>query len=167
MRVFYHTIESPIGLIELFEQDEKLIEVRFKKSSLKRKTHQKRTDINYQKKQTPLLLQVESQLREYFTGKRKTFSLPLGLGGTEFQKRAWKALSDIPYGMTISYSEQAVRLGGEKYCRAVGQANHRNPISIVIPCHRVIGKNGALTGYGGGLNLKEWLIDFEARTAAS
>lgn len=102
------------------------------------------------------------QLKEYFAGKRKTFDVKLDINqGTEFQQEAWKALLAIPYGETRSYQDQAIAMKNPKAVRAVGGANHRNPISIIIPCHRVIGKNGKLTGYGGGLFRKEYLLDLE------
>lgn len=107
---------------------------------------------------------AEKQLRAYFDGTRKTFNLPLAGEGTEFQKTVWKALCDIPYGETISYGELARRIGQPKAPRAVGLANGSNPISIIVPCHRVIGANGTLTGYGGGLPRKKWLLEHEGGT---
>lgn len=104
---------------------------------------------------------VVSQLAEYFDGKRREFDLPLAPEGTPFQQRVWRALLDIPYGETISYGELAVRIGRRSASRAVGLANGSNPLPIVIPCHRVIGANGKLTGYGGGLPIKERLLALE------
>lgn len=101
------------------------------------------------------------ELEEYFLGRRREFDLPLSPDGTEFQKKVWAALREIPYGETRSYSEIAGQVGNPKAVRAVGMANHRNPIAIMIPCHRVIGKNGSLTGYAGGLDLKERLLKLE------
>lgn len=103
------------------------------------------------------------ELSEYFAGKRRTFDLPLRLEGTPFQEKCWKALTEIPYGETVSYGEQAARIGNKKACRAVGGANHENPISIIVPCHRVIGANGSMTGYGGGISRKEFLLALEKR----
>lgn len=103
------------------------------------------------------------QLREYFAGKRTEFDLPLAPQGTEFQRAVWQRLQEIPYGETISYGELAKRVGNPKASRAVGAANGQNPIPIVIPCHRVIGSNGKLTGFGGGLPTKEILLTLEAR----
>ena len=106
-----------------------------------------------------------AQLDEYFAGRRTAFDLPVdeaGLGGTAFQRRVWRALRDIPHGRTISYGELARRIGQPAAVRAVGLANGRNPLSIVVPCHRVIGANGALTGYGGGVERKRWLLAHEA-----
>jgi methylated-DNA-[protein]-cysteine S-methyltransferase len=103
------------------------------------------------------------QLKEYFAGKRADFDLPLAPEGTEFQRTVWRSLQDIPYGETISYGELAKRVGNPKASRAVGAANGQNPIPIVIPCHRVIGANGKLTGFGGGLPTKEKLLALEAK----
>jgi methylated-DNA-[protein]-cysteine S-methyltransferase len=101
------------------------------------------------------------QLDEYFRGVRKTFSLRLDLRGTDFQIRVWRELLNIPFGKTVSYLHLASTLGDKKALRAVGRANGQNPIALVVPCHRVIGSNGSLTGYGGGLWRKEWLLKFE------
>jgi methylated-DNA-[protein]-cysteine S-methyltransferase len=110
---------------------------------------------------TPLLRRVARQIEEYLNGKRTEFDLPLKPEGTEFQRAVWKALQTIPYGETRSYRDIAEQIGSPKACRAVGMANHRNPITIIIPCHRVIGTDGSLTGYGGGLKLKQQLLDLE------
>ncbi len=105
---------------------------------------------------------VRDQLRAYFAGELREFEFPLRMKGTDFQRLVWKELMNIPFGTTISYAEQARRIGRAGAARAVGAANGRNPISIVVPCHRVIGANGTLTGYGGGLDRKQWLLDHEA-----
>lgn len=118
----------------------------FAEESPEEKEQQERTEVSDE---------AARQLEEYFQGKRKTFKLPLKLKGTEFQKLVWDALLTIPYGETRSYSEIACQIGRPKASRAVGMANHRNPVAIVVPCHRVIGKNGSLTGYAGGLDKKE------------
>jgi methylated-DNA-[protein]-cysteine S-methyltransferase len=110
-----------------------------------------------------VLAETERQLREYFEGTRRTFELPLELVGTPFQRRAWLALANIPYATTVSYGEKARRLGVPRAARAIGAANGRNPLSIVLPCHRVVGAGGALTGYGGGLDAKRRLLDHELR----
>ena len=102
-----------------------------------------------------------TQIREYLDGQRKVFDLPLHPNGTEFQIKVWKALTEIPYGETRSYKDIAISIGNEKACRAVGMANNKNPIPIIIPCHRVIGANKKLVGYAGGLDLKERLLDLE------
>ena len=105
---------------------------------------------------------VRAQLEEYFDGRRTDFDLPLTMAGSEFQRRVWRALQGIPYGETISYGEQARRLGPPATPRNVGATNGRNPISIIVPCHRVVGSDGSLTGYGGGLERKRMLLDLEA-----
>ena len=109
----------------------------------------------------PLLAEAISQLRAYFAGQLRRFELPLDLAGTEFQKRVWLELTRIPYGETRSYQEMAKAVGAPKAVRAVGAANGANPVAIVVPCHRVIGANGKLTGYGGGLPLKRRLLSLE------
>lgn len=112
-------------------------------------------------KETPLIKEAARQLQEYFVGHRKEFNLPLDPKGTQFQKDVWKALETIPYGQTRSYKEIAEQVGSPKAYRAVGMSNNKNPISIIIPCHRVIGANGKMVGYGGGLDIKEYLLNLE------
>jgi methylated-DNA-[protein]-cysteine S-methyltransferase len=109
-----------------------------------------------------MLERTAEQLLEYFAGRRTRFELPLDLAGTEFQRLAWMALADIPYGTTRSYAEQALQIGRPTAIRAVGAANGRNPLPIVLPCHRLVGSNGSLTGFGGGLWRKRALLDLEA-----
>jgi len=111
--------------------------------------------------ETPLLKKAAKQFDEYFAGKRKSFDLPLALNGTDFQISVWNVLLKIPYGKTRCYGEIAAQAGNPKACRAAGMANNRNPMAIIIPCHRVIGKDGKLTGYAGGLELKQKLLDLE------
>jgi methylated-DNA-[protein]-cysteine S-methyltransferase len=113
------------------------------------------------KAETQLIKKAAAQIEEYLNGKRKKFSFPLDMHGTEFQMDVWRALQTIPYGETRSYKEIAELVKRPKAVRAVGMANHRNPISIIVPCHRVIGHNGSLTGYGGGLPLKRYLLELE------
>ena len=110
---------------------------------------------------TPVLDQAVSQLLEYFAGTRREFDLPLDPVGTPFQQSAWSILRTIPYGQTISYGQQALQLGDPNKARAVGAANGKNPLSIVVPCHRVIGSTGQLTGFAAGLDIKSWLLDHE------
>lgn len=112
-------------------------------------------------KETALIKEASKQLDEYFQGNRKIFNLPVLVKGTPFQQMVWEALKTIPYGEIRSYKDIAVQIGKGKACRAVGMANNRNPISIIIPCHRVIGSKGELVGYGGGLNIKEQLLSLE------
>ncbi|MDD6050453.1 MAG: methylated-DNA--[protein]-cysteine S-methyltransferase [Clostridiales bacterium] len=114
--------------------------------------------------ETPLLQEAVRQLSAYFDGTLTSFDLPLRMEGTAFRIACWQVLCQIPYGETISYSEQARRIGQTKAARAVGGANHHNPISIVVPCHRVVGADGSLTGYGGGMDKKAWLLMHERRT---
>lgn len=110
----------------------------------------------------PVLADAVTQLKEYFAGRRRAFTVPLHLQGTAFQQRAWAALCEIPYGETRSYGQQAAAIGNPKASRAVGMANNRNPVLILVPCHRVIGADGRLVGYGGGLEVKRALLDLEA-----
>ena len=110
---------------------------------------------------TAVLARAREQLAEYFAGSRTAFDLPLAPAGTAFQRRVWDALRTIPYGATLSYSELARRLGDPRATRAVGAANGKNPIPIIVPCHRVIGARGELTGFGGGLERKRWLLEHE------
>jgi methylated-DNA-[protein]-cysteine S-methyltransferase len=121
----------------------------------------KKKPAGFELAETPLIKKAASQLAEYFDGKRKTFNLPLAPEGTEFQQKVWQALQAIPFGETRSYGEIAAQIGRPKASRAVGMANNRNPIVIIIPCHRVIGSDGSLTGYGGGLKVKEFLLKLE------
>lgn len=148
-----HLYHSPVGLLVLGEEDGFLTRVSF----------QKEIKTPYRIEMTPLLAEAEKQLREYFKGERDTFDLPLHPMGTEFQKRVWQALEEIPYGKTASYGEVAKAANNPKGARAVGMANNKNPISIIIPCHRVIGSNGHLVGYGGGLEKKVFLLSLEAK----
>ncbi len=143
-------MDSLLGVLEVVCSDKALLSVKYVEKSGK---NSKNT----------LVKNVLVQLQEYFGGKRKKFDLPLELSGSEFQKQAWRELMNIPYGQTISYQEQATKIRNPKAIRAVGSANGKNKINIIIPCHRVIGKNGKLVGYGGGLSRKEWLIGHEKR----
>lgn len=111
--------------------------------------------------ETVLLAEGKRQVLEYLDGRRRAFDLPLALRGTAFRKQVWGALTAIPYGVTITYGELAERIGNPKAVRAVGQANHHNPIPLIVPCHRVIGVDGSLTGYGGGVELKRRLLELE------
>ncbi|MFI3214669.1 MAG: methylated-DNA--[protein]-cysteine S-methyltransferase [Eubacteriales bacterium] len=115
---------------------------------------------------TNLTTKVFTQLEEYFSGKRKTFDFPFELHGTDFQKRVWRALLDIHYGKTRSYKDIAIAIGNEKACRAVGMANNKNPLPIVVPCHRVIGTSGKMVGYAYGMPMKEFLLALEQENLA-
>ena len=149
--VFYY--QSELGRIGIAESDGKITHLFFDGEKFDEK--------NYTQNESPVLAKAAKQIQEYFLGKRKEFELPLAPSGTEFMQKVWKALQTIPYGETRSYKQVAEIAGNAKACRAVGMANNRNPISIVIPCHRVIGANGDLVGYGGGLDKKIFLLDLE------
>ena len=153
---FYDYPAEAVGRLGIAEEDGAIVEIfKMEKNILSL------SDFILQ--ETELLREADRQLREYFAGQRQEFALPLRLRGTDFQKRVWQALCRIPFGQTVSYQEIAEWVGSPKACRAVGQANHCNPISIVVPCHRVIGKSGDLTGYGGGMAMKEYLLALEKR----
>lgn len=143
-------VQSPVGDLTLTEENGALTGLYFGRLSLEG-----------EEGLTALLERASRQLEEYFAGKRKQFDLPLSLRGTEFQRQVWAALRDIPYGETRSYGQIAQAVGRPKAVRAVGMANHRNPISIIVPCHRVVGADGSLTGYGGGLENKKFLLALE------
>ena len=117
----------------------------------------------YVLEETELIIECKNQLEEYFAGKRKNFYLPLAPKGTEFQQKVWKALTEIPYGKTRTYGEIAAVIGNPKAARAVGMANNKNPIGIIVPCHRVVGANGKLVGYAGGMEKKEFLLELEKK----
>jgi methylated-DNA-[protein]-cysteine S-methyltransferase len=151
LRAFYR---SPIGIIEIVGTGQDITAVNFVR----------RRPRGAARPHSSLRAAV-AQIDEYFCGKRKEFSLSLHLEGTEFQKKAWQQLVRIPYGKTATYAEVAAAIGRPEAVRAIGQANHRNPVSIIIPCHRVIGSDGRLVGYGGGLWRKEWLLAHERKNA--
>ena len=154
----YEIAASPIGKLLLVADEHTLLELRFAGS-----WETKDIAPDWQRG-GELLARVQDQLAEYFAGNRREFELPLAPEGTEFQRRVWRALCDIPYGQTVSYSHLARTIGAERAVRAVGAANGANPIAIIVPCHRVIGANGALTGFGGGLPVKRALLDLEQGT---
>lgn len=150
MKYIYYG-KTILGDITMVEENGCITNVYFGKAILKGATE----------KETEILKEAYRQLKEYLTGKRKEFNLKLNPQGTEFRKKVWKVLEQIPYGKTKSYKEIAIAVGNEKASRAIGNANHNNPIPIFIPCHRVIGKDGKLVGYGGGLGIKRKLLDIE------
>ncbi|MDO5096624.1 MAG: methylated-DNA--[protein]-cysteine S-methyltransferase [Peptostreptococcaceae bacterium] len=150
---FYFTYPSPVGELFIAEDDEGICCISFYELDI----------LNIPKKETSLIKRTAKQLQEYFAGKRKQFDIPLSTHGTDFQQKVWHTLQQIPYGETQCYEQIAKSAGNPKACRAVGSANNKNPISILIPCHRVIGKNGKLVGYGGGLDIKEFLLNLEAQ----
>lgn len=137
------------------------ITVRASESFIKEVSYGHEDFQHLEKKESELILQCKTQLEEYLSGKRRTFDIPISPDGTEFQIKVWEVLDTIPYGATRSYKWVAEKVGSPKACRAVGMANNRNPISIILPCHRVIGADGKLVGYGGGLNIKETLLALE------
>jgi methylated-DNA-[protein]-cysteine S-methyltransferase len=145
-------ISSPVGTLKLQCNEESIKEVSFCEG-----------EVTTSSNDHPLLKQCQQQLEEYFAGQRHTFSLPLSQEGTLFQTRVWTALQEIPFGKTISYMDLSKTLGDVKAIRAVGAANGRNMIAIIVPCHRVIGSNAKLTGYAGGLWRKQWLLEHEAK----
>jgi methylated-DNA-[protein]-cysteine S-methyltransferase len=150
------TIDSPIGELTITAQDGVLTGVH-----MHDQRHFPPIPVTAERDDAALA-PIVAQLDAYFAGELTDFDLPLQLRGTPFQRRVWTALQEIPYGETISYGELARRVGNPKASRAVGLANGRNPVAIVVPCHRVIGADGSLTGYGGGLDRKVWLIEHEA-----
>jgi O-6-methylguanine DNA methyltransferase len=155
-------LNSPIGLIKLASELSASCESSF---SVQREMITEVSFVNEEcqsSNSTELLEDAKNQLEEYFKGVRKTFKLPLKLNGTEFQVKVWEELLNIPYGKTATYKEVAVNMGNENAQRAVGGANNKNKIVIIVPCHRVIGASNKLTGYGGGLDKKEWLLKLEA-----
>jgi methylated-DNA-[protein]-cysteine S-methyltransferase len=150
--VWYH--DSPVGIIGIAEENGALSHVFLNGN---------KPAEYFENKETPLLKKAVLQFTEYFNGKRNGFDLPLSPQGTDFQKAVWKALQAIPIGATCSYKEIAIQIGNPKACRAVGMANNRNPIMIIIPCHRVIGQDNTLTGYAGGLPAKKYLLELEKK----
>jgi methylated-DNA-[protein]-cysteine S-methyltransferase len=152
----YTFTNSPVGMLYLSGNDEVLKELLFASGREQELSERGLTE------DKAAFHRVIRQLDAYFSGELKAFDLALEPEGTPFQKAAWEALRSIPYGRTVTYGEQALRMGKPKACRAVGAANGKNPISIIIPCHRVIGQSGKLTGYGGGLDAKKYLLKLEA-----
>ena len=156
--------ESPIGELTILATDEAIVAIHFGNDTMGSRPSDGVVDVPAG--EHAVLDEAVRQLDEYFAGERVDFDLPLEPAGTPFQRQAWTALATIPYGETISYGEQAMRIGDRNKSRAVGAANGKNPLPIVVPCHRVIGANGHLTGFGGGLDIKAWLLDHELRVRA-
>jgi methylated-DNA-[protein]-cysteine S-methyltransferase len=157
-QVFYTTIDSPIGPLFMTMEDDQLTNICM---------NQQKREVEVQpewEQDQRHFREVAKQLREYFAGKRREFDFPLRLDGTAFQCSVWNELRKIPFGETISYAELARRIQNPKAVRAVGLANGQNPIPVVVPCHRVIGSNGSLTGFGGGIEKKKLLLDLERRS---
>ena len=145
---FEKLIESPIGKLTIVSDGEAVTALRFGDQTMGLPT-------------CAILERVAAELAEYFSGARRSFTVALNATGTEFQRAVWAALQEIPYGETASYAQVALRIGKPAACRAVGNANNRNPLPILIPCHRVIGKDGSMTGYAGGIAIKEFLLRLE------
>ena len=154
--MYKKVIDSPVGKIEIIEENEKITELNI--------YNEKKNNII--EKDTKLLLETQKQLKEYFEGKRTKFEIPLNPKGTEFMKKVWKELLKIPYGEVRTYKEIAEKVGNSKASRAVGMANNKNPIPIIIPCHRVIGSNNKLVGYALGLDMKKYLLDLERKVVS-
>jgi methylated-DNA-[protein]-cysteine S-methyltransferase len=148
--IFRGYFQSPLGVLGIAVEEDALMEIFFDPKIEGRETRH------------PLIAETKSQLAKYFDRKLKSFDLPLKPRGSDFQIRVWNELKKIPFGKTISYLEFARRLGDEKAIRAAASANGKNPIAVIVPCHRVIGSNGSLVGYGGGLWRKKWLIEMES-----
>ena len=154
MPTYYKTIDSPIGFLILCSDEKSLLSISFDGELLDEGSEF-----------PDILNDAQQQLNEYFSGKRHNFDLPLHPQGTDFQHKVWEQVAQVKYGATRSYVEIARDLGSENFSRAVGMANGRNPLPIVIPCHRIIGNNGKLTGYAGGLDRKKWLLIHELNHA--
>lgn len=155
------TVRSPVGVLTLIASGDGLAAILWEND----RPGRVRLDVVAEDPKHPILVATERQLAEYFAGRRKGFDLRLDFAGTEFQKKVWRALLTIPFGETRSYAQIAKQIGHPKAVRAVGAANGRNPISIVAPCHRVIGSSGALTGFAGGLGVKAQLLRLEGADA--
>ncbi len=157
--IYFKKWQSPIGDLFLYATKAQLIGLLFAGDSTDFLKYFKSAELS--EKSNLIIKETQNQLKQYFQGKLKTFNLPLLLVGTEFQKKVWSELSNVPFGKTITYKEQAKRIKSEKAVRAVGAANGKNPIAIIIPCHRVIGSNGKLIGYAGGVKMKTDLLKIE------
>jgi methylated-DNA-[protein]-cysteine S-methyltransferase len=161
MRIYVSELNTPIGTLHLASSDKGVVCISLSgKENLLKDLERLVPDMELEENDSKNK-KVIRQLREYFSGTRQAFDLPLHLIGTEFHKLVWRQLCQVPFGQTASYKEIAERIGRAKATRAVGQANHRNPIPIIIPCHRVIGANGHLVGFGGGLDMKRFLLSHE------
>lgn len=154
---FSTTLDSPVGALSMLATDRALVALVWRREGHRHAPFENAVD----DPSHPVLRETTRQLREYFSGQRRTFELELDFRGTDFQRRVWAALRDIPYGETRTYGQIAGQIGNPTAVRAVGAANGRNPISIIAPCHRVIGMSGDLTGFGGGLDAKAYLLALE------
>ncbi|HVV68166.1 MAG TPA: methylated-DNA--[protein]-cysteine S-methyltransferase [Gammaproteobacteria bacterium] len=156
----YDEMDTPVGQLTLIASKQALHAILWESNRKDAKCQKIIQDLK-QSQDHKIIIQTKKQLTEYFQGKRKIFDIPLILRGTDFQVKAWEQLQKIPYAKTISYAEQAARIGDKNKARAVGMANGLNPISIIVPCHRVIGSNGHLVGFGGGIENKAYLLKLE------
>ena len=152
MNRYYDTLDTPIGVLTIEADDEYVLKILFDWDDVEVRPN-------------ALTQRCKAQLQEYFNGERTDFDMPLQFQGTAFQEQVWRALLHVPFGETASYGQQAGKMNNPKAVRAVGAANGQNKLSIVVPCHRIIGANGKLTGYGGGMHRKRWLLDHEQRIA--
>ena len=160
--LYQQTYISPVGDLEIHFNEQAICQISFLHPNKAEKLKESLVaQTNLPPAADRLLSHTTKQLDEYFANVRQDFDLPLNPSGTLFQKKVWEALTKVPYGETRTYKEIAIAIGNEKACRAVGMANHNNPIAIIIPCHRVIGSDGSLTGYAGGLHIKQALLDLE------
>lgn len=151
METYYKSIQSPIGTLHAYASETAILGIFFQKNNI----------IKSNNKTNKVITQLEKQLKEYFLGMRKKFNIPLKLKGTSFQIKTWKTLLKIPYGQTITYKEQGIKMSMPKSSRAIGSANGKNLFPIIIPCHRVISSSGSLGGYSGGLSIKKRLLKIE------
>jgi methylated-DNA-[protein]-cysteine S-methyltransferase len=163
--VYTTTIDSPLGELTISATEAGVRAVTWRDDDAARVPVGARDGESVAPRSNDVADEAARQLGEYFAGARRDFDVPLDPVGTDFQQAAWTALCTIPYGETVSYGEQAGRMGDVRKARAVGAANGRNPISIIVPCHRVVGADGSLTGFAGGLDSKAWLLDHERRHA--
>jgi len=150
MGIYQAFYKSPIGLLKIISDGTSILSCNFVEEERR-----------ISKEMPKIIVRTFTQFEEFFRKERKNFDVPIAPAGTDFQQKVWRELLHVPYGKTITYKELASRIGQEKAVRAVGNANGKNPISIIIPCHRVIGSDGNLVGYGGGLDRKKWLLEFE------
>ena len=163
MGVSFKKIASPVGTLTLAASEKGLVAILWENDDPRRV----RLDMETESADHPILIAAEQQLADYFAGRQTRFDLPLDFRGTDFQQQVWAALLTIPFGETRSYADIARAIGRPTACRAVGAANGKNPISIVAPCHRVIGANGTLTGFAGGMKAKEYLLTLEGGLLAA
>ena len=154
---YYSEIETPLGILTIIEENKYIVEIIFGR------TEREESEI-FRKEDTDLLKETKKQLTEYFNKTRTEFQIPCKPKGTVFQKDVWNELMKIPYGETMTYQEVAFSIGNVRACRSVGRANNKNPIPILIPCHRVIGKDNKLLGYAGGMEIKEFLLRLERKS---